>query len=417
MDETPPSEEPIKSEADRATAEPQVEDSPAPTSVPTHVWRFQHVFLLSALIGVGALFVYTIHIFLLPILLAAVFATLFYPLYHWIFRKFRGRRALASLATCLLLVLGLVGPLYTVGHLVFLEARGLKDNVSQWWGQIQAQQEAGGGGWMEYIGETIFGWLEMIPLVNQIDLRSIDWGGLVQGLGSEGGQLLTAFAESTGRGAFQAVLLTFVTLFTLFYFFMDGPRLAQRTRDLIPLAPTHKQAIANRFISVSHALFKGTLLIACIQGVLGGLALWIFGVQGAVLWGVLVGILSIIPAIGPWLVLYPAAAVLLFTGHPWKALGLFLVTVVVILQADNLLRPRLVGSGARMHDLLIFFSTLGGIAAFGLMGFIVGPVIAAFFLALLEIYGEEFGEDLQGKAGRPPGGKPSRIRGSTASPP
>jgi predicted PurR-regulated permease PerM len=361
------------------------------------VWRFQRFFLLVALLGVGVLFIYTIHIFLLPILLATVFATLFHPLYGWILRRLGGRRVLASLLTCLLLVLGFLGPLYSVGHLVWLEASDLRDNVGQWLEEIQDRQQAGGEGWVEMVTGTVTGWVEKIPLVNQLDLGDIDWNGLIQTVAREGGQLLTTVAERTGRGAFQVVLLTFVTLFTLFYFLMDGPRLTQRARDLIPLDPASKQAIADRFVSVSRALFKGTLLIAVIQGILGGLTLWIFGVRGAVLWGVLVGILSIIPAIGPWLVLYPAAAILLFTGQPWRALGVFLVTVVVILQIDNLLRPRLVGSGARMHDLLIFFSTLGGIAAFGPMGFIVGPVVAALFLALLEIYSEEFAGELGGE--------------------
>lgn len=375
------------------------DSAPTPDAAHDHarVWRFQRFFLLVALIGVGVLFVYTIRIFLLPILLAAVFATLFHPLYEWIVRRLGGRRVLASLLTCLLLVLGFLGPLYSVGHLVWLEARDLRDNIGEWLDELQTRQEEGGEGWLDLISDTATGWLEKIPLVNQLDLGAIDWSGLIQTVGREGGQLLTTVAERTGRGAFQVVLLTFVTLFTLFYFFMDGPRLTQRARDLIPLDPASKQAIADRFVSVSRALFKGTLLIAAIQGVLGGLTLWIFGVRGAVLWGVLVGILSIIPAIGPWLVLYPAAAILLLTGEPWKALGVFLVTVVVILQLDNLLRPRLVGSGARMHDLLIFFSTLGGIAAFGPMGFIVGPVVAALFLALLEIYGEEFAGELGGE--------------------
>ena len=385
------------SDSGPARSDPDSAATPDAAHDHARVWRFQRFFLLVALIGVGALFVYTIRIFLLPILLAAVFATLFYPLYEWILRRLGDRRVLASLLTCLLLVLGFLGPLYSVGHLVWLEARDLRDNIGQWLDEIQARQEAGGEGWVDLLTGTVTGWLEKIPLVNQLDLGSVDWSGLIQTVGREGGQLLTIVAERTGRGAFQVILLTFVTLFTLFYFFMDGQRITRRARDLIPLDPASKQAIADRFISVSRALFKGTLLIAAIQGVLGGLTLWIFGVRGAVLWGVLVGILSIIPAIGPWLVLYPAAAILLLTGQPWKALGVFLVTVVVILQLDNLLRPRLVGSGARMHDLLIFFSTLGGIAAFGPMGFIVGPVVAALFLALLEIYGEEFSGELGGE--------------------
>jgi len=360
----------------------------------TRVWRFQRFFLLLALLGVGILFVYTIRIFLQPILLAAVFATLFYPLYEWMVRRLRGRRAVASVLTCLLLVLGFLGPLYSVGHLVWLQAKGIGDDVQVWWQELEDRQEGGAGGWVDSLLDRVTDWLDRIPLVNRLDLGEIDWGGLVQNVAQGSGQLVTTVIERTGRGAFQLVLLTFVTLFTLFYFFMDGPRLTERARELIPLGSAEKQAIADRFVSVSRALVKGTLLIAVIQGILGGLTLWIFGVRAAVLWGVLVAILSIIPAIGPWLVLYPAAAILLITGQPWKALGVVLVTVVVILQLDNLLRPRLVGSGARMHDLLVFFSTLGGIVAFGPMGFIIGPVVAALFLALLEIYGEEFQGEL-----------------------
>lgn len=358
------------------------------------VWRFQRFFLLLALLGVGILFIYTIRIFLQPILLAAVFATLFYPLYEWMVRRLRGRRAVASVLTCLLLVLGFLGPLYSVGHLVWLQAKDIGDDVQVWWQELEARQEGGAGGWVDSVLDRVTDWLQSIPLVNRLDLGEIDWGGLVQNVAQGSGQLVTTVIERTGRGAFQLVLLTFVTLFTLFYFFMDGPRLTRRARELIPLGTAEKQAIADRFVSVSRALVKGTLLIAVIQGILGGLTLWIFGVRAAVLWGVLVAILSIIPAIGPWLVLYPAAAILLITGQPWKALGVVLVTVVVILQLDNLLRPRLVGSGARMHDLLVFFSTLGGIVAFGPMGFIIGPVVAALFLALLEIYGEEFQGEL-----------------------
>lgn len=411
VQETPAQETPAQetpAQEDLATGSPagagaSSADPPPPVVTAERNWRFQRFFLIALLLGVGVVFVWTVRIFLQPILLATVFATLFFPLYEGILRRFGGRRVLASLTTCVVLVLGFLGPLYSVGHLVFLQARDMGQNFRQWWGELQ-QREGGLSAWLD----TAAGWLENVPFVNQLDPRElvgqIDWGGLIQTVAQGSGQLVTAVLETTGRGAFQAVLLTFVTLFTLFYFFIDGRQLAKRARDLLPLDTPYKQAITDRFVSVSRALVKGTLAIAAIQGVVGGLTLWIFGVQAAALWGVLVAVLAIIPAIGPWLVLYPAAAVQLLTGHPWQALGIFLVTVVVILNLDNLLRPRLVGSGARMHDLLIFFSTLGGLATFGPMGFIVGPVVAALFLALLEIYDEEFRVELEAAA------PPSTVR-------
>ena len=126
------------------------------------------------------------------------------------------------------------------------------------------------------------------------------------------------------------------------------------------------------------------------QGTFGGLTLAVFGVGHAILWGVVMVILSVIPVVGAWLVLYPAALIQILLGHTWQGVGIFLVTTIVISNIDTLLRPRVVGREAGMHDLMIFFSTLGGIAVFGIMGFIIGPVIAVFFMTLLDIYSIEF---------------------------
>jgi len=145
-----------------------------------------------------------------------------------------------------------------------------------------------------------------------------------------------------------------------------------------------------RFVSVSRATVKGTLVIGLVQGTLGGLTLWIFGVSSPILWGLVMVILSIIPLVGGWLVLYPAAVIQLILGNTWEGVGIIIVTAVVISNVDTLLRPRLVGRDAGMHDLLIFFSTIGGISLFGIMGFIIGPVIAVFFLTILDIYSIEF---------------------------
>ena len=167
-------------------------------------------------------------------------------------------------------------------------------------------------------------------------------------------------------------------------------------RFLIPLDREYKNAIATRFSRWPGPRSRGRWLIALVQGTLSGLTLWIFGVGSPFLWGVVATFLSVMPLVGAWLVLYPAAFIQIATGHVWQGIGILIVTVLVIVNVDNLLRPRLVGQETGMHDLMVFFSTLGGIGMFGPMGFIIGPMVAALFLSLLDIYSAEFKEDLDG---------------------
>lgn len=348
-------------------------------------WRFQRLFLLAVLLGTTILFLRVIRFFLVPILLAAVVASLFYPLYRWLLRRLRGRRNLSALAASVLVILVFLGPLYMVGHLVSLEALDFVRNAQD---RLQELREGRGAELLSRLAES--------PLIKPLQLDRVDWAEMLRNFSQSAARIAANAANRTYRGAFQAILGVFAMLFTLFYFFRDGPVLVEHIRYLLPLDDAYKDAVASRFTSVARATVRGTLLIGVIQGCLGGLTLWIFGVGSPVLWGVVMAILSVIPAVGPWLVLYPAAAIQLVAGRPWMALGIVLVTVVVILNLDNLLRPRLVGQQARMHDLMIFFSTLGGIATFGAAGFIVGPVVAALWVALLESYGAEFRELLRG---------------------
>jgi predicted PurR-regulated permease PerM len=224
----------------------------------------------------------------------------------------------------------------------------------------------------------------------------VNWKASLQDAASTAGSFLAVVINKTSRGTLQGVILLFTTLFTMFYFFRDGKTLLRKLRYLIPLDREYKNAIAARFSSVARATVKGTLLIALVQGTLAGLTLWIFGVGSPFLWGVVATFFAIIPLVGAWLVLYPAAFIQMATGHLGQGIGILLVTVVVIVNVDNLMRPRLVGQETGMHDLMVFFSTLGGIAMFGAMGFIIGPMIAALFLTMLDIYSEEFKEDLEG---------------------
>jgi len=164
----------------------------------------------------------------------------------------------------------------------------------------------------------------------------------------------------------------------------------------------------NRFTSVTRATLKGTLIIGILQGGLAGAAFAVVGITGSVFWGAIMAVLSVIPGIGSALVWIPASIVLAASGHVVKALGLAAFCTAVVGSVDNLLRPVLVGKDTQMHELLIFFGTLGGIIMFGIVGFIIGPIIAALFVTVWQIYAEAFKDIL------PPVEKAATIGGDSS---
>ncbi|HYO13260.1 MAG TPA: AI-2E family transporter [Thermoanaerobaculia bacterium] len=342
-------------------------------------------FFIAVLLGTTIVFFRMVQVFLVPVLLAAVFATLFYPMYEFFVRRFRGRRSLAAFTCCFILLLGLVAPLYAVADMVTREAITVYQSAEVWIGDLLRKG-----------GEGPLARLRTLPFLRDLRLDQIDWASTLKDAATSAGSFLATLINKTSRGTLQIVVTLFTTLFTMFYFFRDGKDLLRRLRFLIPLDREYKNAIASRFSAVARATVKGTLLIAIVQGTLSGLTLWIFGVGSPILWGVVATLLSIIPLVGAWLVLYPAAFVQIATGHLWQGIGILLITVLVIVNVDNLMRPRLVGQETGMHDLMVFFSTLGGIGMFGPTGFIIGPMVAALFLTLLDIYSAEFKEDLDG---------------------
>lgn len=340
--------------------------------------RFSTTFLLALVVGTALLFFWMVRMFFVPVMLAAVFATLFHPLYRWLLGAFAGWRYTASFVTSLLLLFLLLLPVYLVGHRVTSEAIELFSELDVHLQTLSVRAQ----GWLDQADE--------LPGVPALSIDEIDWEvTLREGAANFGGVAATV-VRRTSRGTLQVVFTVFVVVFTMFYFFIDGRRIVQRIRYLVPLEQRYEEAIVARFVSVARASVKGTLVIAVVQGTIGGVTLALLGVEAAVLWGVVMFVLSVIPVIGAWMVMYPAAVVQILLGNVWQAIVILLVTMIVIVNIDNVLRPRLVGQDSGLHDLLIFFSTLGGFVTFGAMGFIVGPVIAAFFIAVLDAYSEEF---------------------------
>jgi predicted PurR-regulated permease PerM len=346
--------------------------------------KLSRYFFAALLLLTVGLFFYMVRLFAIPVLLAAVFASLFYPLFRQFLRLCRGRRGIAAFLSCCVLLLLLVVPVYIVADLVAREALSFYHSIEQ---DLKQAVTAG--------PESLPSRLLRHPLARRLRLDQIDWTATARDAAKTAGGYLGVLIRGTYRGAFQVLLLVFATLFTLFYFFRDGPRLVERLKYLIPLSEEYENAIITRFTAVARATVRGTLLIALLQGTAAGITLWIFGVGSAILWGVVAVVCAVIPLVGAWIVLFPAALIQMLNGNLWHGVGIILVTVLVINQLDNLVRPRLVGQESGMHDLMVFFSTLGGIATFGPMGFIVGPVIAALFLAILDIYSTEFRQELE----------------------
>jgi len=203
-------------------------------------------------------------------------------------------------------------------------------------------------------------------------------------------RFVAARALSIGQDTLRIAVFFVLMLYLLFFFLRDGPKILDGLVRALPLGDERERHLLGRFAEVSRATIKGTLVVGIAQGAIGGIAFWALGIGGAVLWGVVMALLSILPAVGPALVWLPAAIFLLVTGRIIAGIVLILIGVLVIGLVDNLLRPLLVGRDTRMPDYLILLSTLGGLTAFGLAGIVIGPIITAFFLSCWEMAPEEF---------------------------
>jgi predicted PurR-regulated permease PerM len=199
---------------------------------------------------------------------------------------------------------------------------------------------------------------------------------------AQGSRFIATQAFSIGLDTFTFVARLGVTLYLSFFLIRDGDELAQLAEKALPIPLQYKPELVGKFMTVVRATVKGSLLVAAIQGTLGGIAFWFLDVKGALLWAVLMAFLSLLPMIGASLVWMPVAVYFLLAGAAWKSLVLVAYGVVVHGLVDNLLRPILVGKDARMPDYVVMITTLGGMAVFGINGFIIGPTIAAMFIAV-----------------------------------
>jgi predicted PurR-regulated permease PerM len=326
-----------------------------------------------------------IKIFFVPVVLAATFATLLNPLYRTLLSWFGNRRGISAFLCCLVILICMVTPTYILVQMVVGQAIDLYQSAEPVIKDIMVK-----GGQSEFLQKIL-----SMPLIQKLHIQTIDLSvPLSEGIKTLA-SLSSKFFNKTSTGVFEFIFSLFVMFFTLFYFFLDGESLLKRLKYLSPIRDDYEEMIFSRFLLISRATVFGTVIIGLTQGSIGAIALLIFGVKLWLLWGFIMVILSLIPFMGAWMVLIPTGIIQIILGHTWQGIGIILTSVLFVSTIDNLLRPRLVGQGAKLHDLVIFFSSLGGIAVFGVMGFIVGPVIAALFVAVLDIYTREFEQQLK----------------------
>ena len=333
--------------------------------------------LLALLIAVSLAFAWILWPFYGAILWAIVFATVFAPAHRRVLASMPRRLNLAALTTLLLIVTIVLLPLTLTAMSVVQEATSLYERIET--GELDF------GRFISQLLNALPAWAA--DLLARLGIN--DLGDVQTRLSSalkEGSQFLATQAIAIGQGTAHIVISFFLMLYLLFFFLRDGSQLAQRLKDAIPLRTEQKRALFSKFTVVIRAMFKGTILVAALQGVLGGIIFWFLGVTAAVLWGVVMAFLSLLPAVGSALIWLPVALYLLATGAVWQGLVLIAYGALVIGLVDNLLRPSLIGMDTKLPDYVVLISTLGGIAIFGLNGFAIGPVIAAMFVATWDIF-------------------------------
>jgi len=303
---------------------------------------------------------------------AAVLVIVFYPVHQRLVRKTR-RPALSALISCVLVILTILVPVVLLTIAVLREFSGAMQTV-----------QASLVGFLDPNSPLNLGPLRWISRFVDIEqLRSQEQlVGYLKGMSSSiAGQTLGFLG-----GAIGIVVQIVFVIFTMYYLFRDGDRILAAVRDALPLDKKQSEAILERTRDVVGASVYGLFSIAIIQGVLGGLAFWALGLPSAIVWCVVMIFLSLIPMLGAFIVWVPAAIYLFATGHYVKGIFLVLWGTLVIGMIDNFLRPKLVGGQTKLHELLIFFAVLGGLQVFGVLGIVLGPVVLAITLALVDVF-------------------------------
>ena len=311
-------------------------------------------------------------------------AILFTPVYRRLVKRMRGRRNLAAITTLLMALVIVIIPLTVITVSLVEEVAIVTQKVRS--GDISFTS------YFQQVVHALPQWA--LDLLNRFGLGDLE--GFVSRIfqsAIKGSQMIASHAVAIGQNTFEFVVSFGLMLYLLFFLLRDGSDLSKVVRGSLPLAKPHTHHLLNKFTTVIRATIKGNIAVAAAQGIIGGTTFSLLGVQGALLWGTLMAFLSLLPAIGAALIWAPVAIYFLATGAIAKGLGLIFIGVFVIGLVDNILRPLLVGKDTQMPDYIVLMSTIGGLSIFGINGFVIGPVIAALFMAAWDLFASSSAEN------------------------
>ena len=329
------------------------------------------------LIAVTLGFGYVLSEYAVAIFWGIALAILFAPMHKRMLARMPNKPTLATFATLLVSLVVVILPLVLISISLVKETAAIYERVNS--GNISM------GIYLQQILDGLPSWMK--PLREQMHLGSmIELQDKITEITLQASKLAATKAVGLGQNTLGFVVGFGVMLYLMFFLMRDGKTLVQRIWDATPLQPAHKRELAAKFITVIRATVKGNLAVAAAQGLLGGLIFWILGIQGAVLWAVVMAFLSLLPAVGASLVWGPVAIYFMATGDATKGIILAAYGLLVIGLVDNMLRPLLVGKDTKMPDYVVLISTLGGMSVFGLTGFVLGPAIAALFMATWDLF-------------------------------
>ncbi len=328
--------------------------------------------------------------FINALLSSAVVAYVFFPIYNKLERYIKYKNVRAVLVSAFILLL-FIAPLFLIIESAAPDARFV---------YIRAKQKILTGELLDVscpVGKES----ALCTISNRIQelVREPDVRYYLEEVVGKGTNFILAKTSGLVFALPVIFINLFVTFFAVFYLLRDGKMLVQHIKSLLPIHPKHREHIFQKLSDTAHAVVYGSLVIALIQGTLGGLGFLVFGVTSPLLWGFVMALFALVPFVGTAVIWLPAALVMTATGSAegdpvllWKGIGLLLYGFFIISGVDNILKPMLIGDRAKVHPVLILIGVLGGLAVFGAAGFIIGPLVLAVFKVFLDIYKREYEE-------------------------